>query len=86
MAGVIENYSKFDLGAATRFLRAEGVSQTDIVFNILIFDDHKTLCNSLRNRRINNYDKLKENNFKIIFRKKTFYMYFMCLLCKKLYI
>jgi hypothetical protein len=37
--------------------------KTDIVFNILIFDDHKTLRNSLRNRRINNQDKLKENNF-----------------------
>jgi hypothetical protein len=44
-------------------VRLEQRCPTDIVFNILIFDDHKTLCNSLRNRRINNYDKLKENNF-----------------------
>jgi hypothetical protein len=54
-------------------------STITIDFNILIFDDHKSYVIVLRNRRSNNYDKLKENHFLEI-------IHFICILCKKLYI
>jgi hypothetical protein len=63
-----------------------------MTFNTCCFgDSHSTAIHLLYSwlqywGSFNNYDKLKENHFKIILRKKTFYMYFMCTLCKKLYI